>query len=65
MLGMRAWDTSVGDREHGFSSVSVQFNALRPQRPYGIFGTGSPRRSPRRLSHSFLDLLFFTSSVLL
>ena len=36
------------NREHRAIDFSV---ALRPQRPYGLLGTGSPGRPPRR-SHS-------------
>ena len=38
--------------------------ALRPQRPYGLFGTGSPGRSPR-LSHTSSALTTHSSSMLI
>ena len=38
--------------------------ALRPQRPYGLLGTGSPGRPPR-LSHSSSALTMRSSSMLL
>ena len=39
----------LGGPQLGISSSNV---ALRPQKPYGLLGTGSPGRPPR-LSHSF------------
>ena len=42
---------SMSDQRY-YGAVASQFNlALRPQRPYGLLGTGSLRRPPR-LSHS-------------
>ena len=43
----------------------VEFNVgLRPQRPYGLLGTGSPGRPPPRLSHTGPEL-WSSSSLLL